>query len=132
MKRLLLDTDVIIGFERGSLHPNRVFTADDDVALSVITASELFQGVAAASRKHHARRAAQVETALDALVVENLTVAVARIHAVLAYEARRQGIKRGKNDLLIAATAVATKRTLITTDQKARFDLLPTVDVRVV
>jgi tRNA(fMet)-specific endonuclease VapC len=39
----------------------------------------------------------------------------------------RSGRKRGAHDLIIAATAVATNRTVLTGDRKAQFGELPGV-----
>lgn len=44
MERLILDTGVLIGIERGALGAD-VVAAEDDVAISAITASELLVGV---------------------------------------------------------------------------------------
>lgn len=49
------------------------------------------------------------------------------IHARLLAHVRRAGKPRGAHDLIIAATAAATARTLVTFDGKAAFDDLPGV-----
>lgn len=51
-------------------------------------------------------------------------------HAELYVSARRSGRPHGAHDLIIAATARATRRTLVTTDWCAGFEGLPGVDVR--
>ncbi|MQA27178.1 MAG: PIN domain-containing protein [Micromonosporaceae bacterium] len=132
MKRLLLDTGVIIGFERKTIDPADVVSANDDVAISVITAGELLHGVELADAARRPTRSAWVETILAAFGVEEITLPVARVHAALAADSQRQGFTRGAYDLLIAATASATNRTLITTDGKAGFDQLPGVTCRVI
>jgi tRNA(fMet)-specific endonuclease VapC len=53
---------------------------------------------------------------------------VARHHAALLAHARRTGRPRGAHDLIIAASARATGRTLLTMDAEAGFDDLPDVD----
>ena len=40
----------------------------------------------------------------------------------------RSGAERAAHDLIIAAAAVATGRTVLTTDRNARFEDLPGVD----
>jgi tRNA(fMet)-specific endonuclease VapC len=57
----------------------------------------------------------------------DLDVAVA--HADLLVEVRRQGLPRGAHDLVIAATARAAGRVVITADRSAFVDL-PGVEVR--
>jgi tRNA(fMet)-specific endonuclease VapC len=132
MKRLLVDTGVIVGFERKTIDPADVLSPTDDVALSVVTASELLQGVACADPVRRASRSAWVETIFASFSIEEVTLPIARVHGALAAHCRSQGLTRGAFDLLIAATASATNRTLVTTDSKAQFDQLPGVTCRVV
>ncbi len=132
MKRLLLDTGVIIGFERKTINPADVLAVDDDVAMSVITSSELLHGVHLADNVRRPARSTWVEAILASFGVEEITLQVARVHAGLTAHVQREGTTRGAYDLLIAATAVATDRTLITTDHKARFHQLPGLACRVV
>lgn len=60
------------------------------------------------------------------------TADVASHHADLMAHTRRTGHPRGAHDLVIAATARATGRTLLTTDARAELGELPGVSVRVV
>jgi len=73
-----------------------------------------------------------VEMILAALVIEPYTLETARPHARLVAEAQRRGRPRSNNDLMIAATAVATDRILLTTDARAQFFDLPGVNVEAV
>ncbi|MFB7613064.1 hypothetical protein [Kitasatospora sp. NPDC056181] len=59
--------------------------------------------------------------------MEDYTPDTARIHARLMAYVRRQGKPRGAHDLIIAATAVATARTVVTADPPAAFADLPGV-----
>ena len=52
---------------------------------------------------------------------------VAEHHAALLAHVQRTGRKRGAHDLIIAATARATDRVVLTTDARARFGELPEV-----
>ncbi|HEU4320823.1 MAG TPA: type II toxin-antitoxin system VapC family toxin [Acidimicrobiia bacterium] len=54
---------------------------------------------------------------------------VAQEHALLLAEVKRTGRPRGAHDLLIAATARATRRSVVTADARA-FEDLPGVEVR--
>jgi tRNA(fMet)-specific endonuclease VapC len=54
---------------------------------------------------------------------------VARSHARLLAHARRSGQVRGAHDLVIAATALARERTILTADRSG-FSGLPGVAVR--
>lgn len=66
---------------------------------------------------------------LATLPVEDYTVDVATEHARLLAHARRVGRPRGAHDLIIAATAAATGRTVVPADASAAFGDLPGVDV---
>jgi tRNA(fMet)-specific endonuclease VapC len=59
---------------------------------------------------------------------EEYDLAVARVHAKLLAHIRRTGKPRGAHDLLIAATAAASGRIVVTSDV-ASFDQFPNVDV---
>ena len=68
--------------------------------------------------------AAHVEALLSSLPIETYNLDVARVHAQLAVEAMSKGRPRSAYDMMIAATAAATNRILLTTDAKAGFDQL--------
>jgi tRNA(fMet)-specific endonuclease VapC len=127
--RLILDTSALIALERGNADPSAVLPDDADIAISAITASELFVGVELAEPAYRERRSHLVEGALQRVEVIAFDLEIARHHAVLLAHARRSGQPRGAHDLQIAATARATGRTLVTTDVGA-FDDLPGVTHR--
>jgi len=106
-----------------------VIADDDDVAVAAITVAELRVGALLARGRAATTRTAFVEDVLVALPVIAYDVAVAEAHARLLVEVRRRGSPRGAHDLLIAATASATGRTVVTADATA-FDDLPGLDVR--
>lgn len=127
MDRLIVDTGVLIALERGTIPtPGR----EDDLAIAAITASELLVGVLLADDGRRSTRAHAVEAILATFEVLDFDLAASRHHARLSAETRRTGRPRGANDLLIAATASATGRTVVTTDQRG-FGELPGVAVRV-
>src|ERR1035437_2537911 len=76
-------------------------------------------------------RAVRVEAILSSLPVEPYNVGVARVHARLAVAATAKGRPRSANDMMIAATAAATSRILLTTDASAGFDQLTGVRAEV-
>lgn len=96
-----------------------------------MTAAELLVGVELAGPDRREGRAAFVEDVLQTLTVEGYTLATARAHAHLLAVTRAAGIPRGAHDLIIAATAVASGRAVVTADARG-FQGLPGVDVRVV
>lgn len=129
-RRVILDTGVLIAIEHGRLDVDAVLGIDD-AAIAAITAMELLVGVERADEKRRPARAIRVEAILSSLPVEDYNVGVARVHARLAVEAMAQGRARSANDMMIAATAAATNRTLLTTDASADFDQLSGVRAEV-
>lgn len=102
---------------------------DDDVAVAAITIAELRVGALLGTRKVKTARTAFVEEVLAAIPVIAYDVDVAEAHARLLVEVRRQGTPRGAHDLLIAATAAASRRAVVTADATA-FVNLPDLEVR--
>jgi tRNA(fMet)-specific endonuclease VapC len=125
-RRVILDTGVLIAIERGKLDIDTVLGADD-AALAAVTAMELLVGVERASAEHAQQRARHVEAILASLPVVDYTLGVARVHARLAVNAMASGKSRSAHDMIIAATAAAEARVLLTTDASADFGSLPGV-----
>lgn len=126
-RRLIADTGALIRAERGGAALADLLAGDDDVALAAVTVAELQLGVELADPAHRSRRQEFVEGILALVPVEDYTADTARVHARLLAHVRRSGQPRGAHDLLIAATAAATARTVMTTDAKAAFADLPGV-----
>lgn len=81
------------------------------------------------SGKHRAARLAFLDDVLRIIPVAAYGSEVAEVHAELLVHVRGQGRPRGAHDLLIAATAKATGRTVVSADESAFADL-PGVQVR--
>lgn len=132
MARVILDTGVLVAAVRGHLDL-AAFAEEDDVALPAVALAEYLTGVELDTDP--ARRAAQhafLEELLAVTPVADYTPEVAVQHAALLAHVRRAGRPRGAHDLIIAATARATDRVLVTTDAKAGFTDLPEVTVRLI
>ena len=127
-RRLILDTGVLTASERAKASWGDVLQGDDDVALAAVTVAELRAGVELASDGRRAAREAFLQQILAAIPVEQYDVDVAQVHGRLLATVHRTGTQRGAHDLIIAATAAATKRKIITTDRSARFGDLPGVE----
>jgi tRNA(fMet)-specific endonuclease VapC len=120
----------LIDAERGGVVPLEALIGDeDDVAIAAITAAELTVGVELADGKRRGRRAAFVAAVLDTVSVETYDLDVARMHGALLAHVRRSGRPRGAHDLIIAATARARGREVVTADLDGFIDL-PEVSVR--
>lgn len=127
-RRLILDTGVLIASERGRTRLMDVIAEDDDLVIAAITVAELRTGIELATERHRAARALFLVKVLETLPVEPYDLAAAEVHGRLLAHVHRTGTKRGAHDLMIAATAVATKRIVLTTDRSASFQDLPGVD----
>jgi len=128
LDRLILDTTILIAAERGDAALEE-HIGDDDVTIAAITAAEVLVGeLLATGGKRRDNRRAFVGNLLATVPVEPYDLEVARTHAQLLMHIRKTGTARGAHDL-IAATACAHKRTVVTADL-AGFAGLPDVALR--
>ena len=95
----------------------------DDVAVAAITVAELKVGVRLTKGGQLARRERFVAAVLDAVSVEPYDLDVAEAHAALLAHVRQTGTPRGAHDLIIAATARARARQVVTSDRNGFVDL---------
>jgi tRNA(fMet)-specific endonuclease VapC len=86
-------------------------------------------GVELAAGKRRMRREAFVAAILESVAVEAYDLDVARAHAARLAPARRRGRPRGAHDLIIAATARARGRMVLSADASG-FAELPGVLLR--
>ncbi|MDH3306656.1 MAG: PIN domain-containing protein [Acidimicrobiia bacterium] len=127
MKRLLLDTTFLIDTERAEAAA-KLIDDDDDVAMAAITVAELLVGVELSKCKARIARQTFVDSALTTIPIISYDVEIARTHAGLLAAVRKAGRPLCAHDLLIAATAKVTGRTVVTADPDG-FENLPGVDV---
>jgi tRNA(fMet)-specific endonuclease VapC len=125
-RRLILDTNVLIVYERGTI--DRAALDDDELAVAAASIAEYRVGIELADTPDRAAdRARALVAIVSAVDVLDYTEATAAHHARLIAHARRAGTPRRAHDLIIAAHAAQTERTIVTLDAKARFDDLPGV-----
>ena len=125
----MLDTTFLIDAERAGDELDEIIADEDDVAIAAITVAELLVGVELAQGKKRAERQAFVDDLVATIEVLTYDLDVSAAHAELLVAVRRQGLPRGAHDLIIAATAKAAGRTVVTADTTA-FEDLPDVSVR--
>jgi tRNA(fMet)-specific endonuclease VapC len=99
------------------------------MAVAAITIAELLVGVQLADDAHRIARQEFVDEITEVIPIIDYDAAVAASHAQLLVAVRRQGRPRGAHDLIIAATANATQREVVSADQAA-FTGLPGVTLR--
>jgi predicted nucleic acid-binding protein len=128
----LIDSSVLIAAERGDLALDAFSAryAQEDVAISAVTASELLHGAhrtRTAAQRH--RRQAFVEGLLAQLPVVAFDLTVARVHASLWADLAKRGVAVGERDLMISATAIAKNYTVATRDERS-FSKIPGLSVQ--
>jgi predicted nucleic acid-binding protein len=125
-RRLILDTVILIAYERGTM--DRSSLDDDELAIASVTVAEYRVGIEMADTVNRAaERARALAAIMSAVDVLDYTQATAAHHARLLAHVRRTGTPRGAHDLIIAAHAAETGRTIVSRDAKARFGDLPGV-----
>jgi predicted nucleic acid-binding protein len=126
-RRLILDTNVLIAYERGTM--DRSPLDEDELAIASVTVAEYRVGIELADTTDRAadraRALASITSAVDVL---DYTQATAAHHGRLLAHVRRSGTPRGAHDLIIAAHAAQTGRTILSRDARVRFGSLPGVD----
>lgn len=107
---ILIDSNILIGLERRgtALTSWIVGREEEEVFLSVISASELLHGVhRAATPKVRANRLAFVEAVLSSFPLLEIDLATARSHAELWSQLEQRGQMIGVHDSWLAATCLA-------------------------
>jgi tRNA(fMet)-specific endonuclease VapC len=128
----LIDSSVLIAAERGAIGLDIIASrlAEEDVAISAVTASELLHGIhrAKTAAQSH-RRQAFVEGLLSQIPVIPFDLTVARVHASLWADLAKRGIAAGERDLMIGATAIARNYGVATRDERS-FSKIPGLTVQ--
>ena len=125
-RRLILDTNVLIAYERGMIDSDAL--DNDELAVAAVCIAEYRVGIELAdSPERAADRARALAAIVSTVDVLDYTEATAAHHARLIAHARRVGAPRGAHDLIIAAHALQSSRVILTFDAKARFGDLPGV-----
>jgi tRNA(fMet)-specific endonuclease VapC len=129
VSRLLLDTTFLIDAERAEELVDESIDDEDDVAVAAISVAEMKVGVALAAGRRRGLRHDFITDVLAVIPVLEYDLNVAEAHAQLLATVPRQGRPHGAHDLVIAATAVASGREVVTADTGGFVDL-PGVRVR--
>ena len=125
-RRLILDTNALIAYERGTI--DRATLDDDELAIASVSVAEYRVGIELADAPERAaERSRALATIMSVIDVLDYTPGTAAHHGRLLAHVRRSGTPRGAHDLIIAAHAAETGRTVVSKDAKARFSDLPGV-----
>lgn len=118
---------MLIAYERGTI--DRSALDEDDLAIAPVSVVEYRVGIEMADTvERAAERARALAVITSAVDVLDYTEATAAHHGRLLAHVRRSGTARGAHDLIIAAHAAETGRTIVSRDIKARFGELPGVN----
>jgi tRNA(fMet)-specific endonuclease VapC len=107
----------LVDAERGDDALDEAIGDSDDVAVAAITVAELRVGVELTKGRRRDKRERFVATVLGAVSIEPYDLEVAEAHAVLLAHVRKRGTPRGAHDLIIAATARAQTRQVVSLDR---------------
>jgi predicted nucleic acid-binding protein len=105
---IILDSDVIIAGERGTLDLERWLASQpgEEFEVAAITVAKLWHRVERATPAHRAKRQSYIEKSLAAVRIIPYTEQTAHIHARLSAKLESSGQMIGDYDLIIAATAL--------------------------
>jgi tRNA(fMet)-specific endonuclease VapC len=107
----------LVDAERGGDALVEAIDDGDDVAVAAVTVAELKVGVQLAKGRGREKREQFVAAILDAVTIEAYDLDVTEAHAALLAHVRRKGTPRGAHDLIIAATARARDRQVVSLDR---------------
>ena len=125
-RRLILDTKILIAYERGTM--DRSSLDDDELAIASVSVAEYRVGIEMSDTADRAAERAMALVAITSAVdVLDYTQGTAAHHGRLLAHVRRSGSPRGAHDLIIAAHAAQTGRTILSRDAKTRIGELPGV-----
>lgn len=130
---ILIDSSVLIGYERDALDPHRILSdqADEEEPLfiSTITVSELLHGVhRARDAVRRVRRSVFVEGIIDRFPLLDVDLPTARVHAEIWADLAASGRLIGAHDLWLAAACVAHGLRLATLNVR-EFERVPALEV---
>jgi len=109
-RRLILDTNVLIAYERGTI--DRASPDEDELAIAPVSVAEYRVGIELADAPERAaERARALATITSVIDVMDYTPATAAHHGRLLAYVRISGARRGAHDLIIAAHAAAARDT---------------------
>ena len=127
----VIDLSVLIAWERDQLNLETEMAryAEEDFAISAVTASELLHGVhRATTPARRSQREAFVEGLLARMPVFSVDLVTARVHARLSSELAVKRTPVGPHDLTIAAMAIANGYAVAARDERS-FPKIPGLSV---
>lgn len=113
--KIILDSNIIIDFFRGTEYAVKLITSLDRVKLPVIVVGELLYGANKSSQTQ--KRTEQVNKFVQQTQVFSITSTTAQVYGKLKNALKLRGTPIPENDIWIAAIAVENGLELITRDK---------------
>jgi tRNA(fMet)-specific endonuclease VapC len=118
-RRLILDTNALIAYERGTI--DMATLDEDELAIASVSVAEYRVGIELADTPERAAERSRALAIITSVIdVMDYTPATAAHHGRLLAYVRKSGTPRGAHDLIIAAHAAETGRTVLSKDPKAQ------------
>ena len=130
--KYIIDTDIAIEYLKGNPHIVEKFShlSKDQISISAITKAELLIGPKNLIGKKAKKAIKIVHNFIEFINVIPFDSECADIFADISFALKKKGKTIGGADIIIAATALKTKSTLVTHNQKhfSRINSLPCID----
>lgn len=116
MPTFLLDADAIINYLKGEKSMQKLLlNPSASLATNVIVLGELFEGMSQKTSQKHQQLLADL---LNRIIIYPIEATTAKIFAEIRRDLRSQGKLVGDIDILIAASCLEHKASLVTFNQK--------------
>ena len=130
--KYMIDTDIVIAYLRGVPCVVDKFTniSIDEIYISSMTKAELLIGPKNLKGKRAINALKTVTDFIKFIEIIPFDSTCAEIFADISFSLKKSGTKIGDADIIIAATTIKTKSTLVTHNQKhfSRIKALPCID----
>jgi tRNA(fMet)-specific endonuclease VapC len=126
--RYLIDTNILINLLRNKPHPLTPTILSEGAAISVITYAELLVGTLKSNQPDNQQALINQLIADFDLHIITLDQQIIKCYSNLRFSLESSGIRLEDFNLLIAATAISHKLTLITGNTK-HFTKIPNLDL---
>lgn len=131
MGQVIVDTSVLVKFMRNPKEGKQLFTKDDEILVTTVALAEIKEGLEVMPpSKYRSKQQEALSSILEIAQVLDFGQKEATQFGVFAAHLLKNGHKMSDFDLAMAAHAATNQAIVLTLDKKAKFDLLPGINVR--